>query len=241
MRPATGQCNCEDSGVKIPIGLVASTYALFSTLALAQSDTRVHGICTVRDAAVRENDQVVGTIYRSTIFSAPVIYDADISLTPERGGSVSAAFERWVYEKYGFRPDRVSLGDGAEHYCVEAPFTETGEQQLVEAAQQWSMQHQEGMTQVFTEWTPAEGKRVGRLVPPSGDALAAYKAAVDARKSQIEADQTRLRQAVDDARTAVDTHAAELEKADAAKAEYERQREAYREEYKRITGQYPPG
>lgn len=219
--------------------LGASVGTGHATPAFAQSDGRVYAICTVRDVTVLEDEQTVGKIYRSTIFSLPASYENDVSLTPERGGKISANFERWVHDRHGLRPDRVSLGEGAEHYCIEAPLTETGERQLVELTQQWSIQHPEGLQQVLTEWTPPQGKRVARLVPPSAEALAAYTAALESRKRQIEADQAKFRQAVDDARTAVDAHAAEVEKADAAQAEYERQREAYREEYKRITGTYP--
>ena len=62
----------------------------------------VYALCTVRDVAVKD-DQMVGTIYRSAVSSASASYDKDISLTPERGGKVSAQFEQHLWKAKGFQ------------------------------------------------------------------------------------------------------------------------------------------
>ncbi|HVM22124.1 MAG TPA: hypothetical protein VM308_02335 [Sphingomicrobium sp.] len=225
-------------------GLACTAFAAFlassiSSVVHAQSEKRVYAICTVRDVTVFKDGAVAGKVYRSAIFSAPADYDEDISMKPNRGGLASKHFEAWVATKYGLRHDRVSLGDVDEHYCIEAPYTPEGESQLIETVQGWSVGNPLGIEQLFTEWTPWLGKREGRLVPPSEDDIARYKAALDAREQRIAADQRRLREAAARAANALAAHEAELAKAKSAQAEYERQLQRYREEYYRATGRYP--
>ena len=177
---------------------------------------------------------------RSAIFAAPQTYDSDISLTPEKAGEVSGRFEKWVYSTYGLRSDRVSIGLGDEHYCIEAPATSDGERKLVGLIQQWSSQPFPGIESVLTPWYPEGiGRKVAHLVPPSPEQQANYKAAVQKREADIAAMESAHRRAASDAKAALNQHAAEVARAAESRRQYELQRQTYREEYKRVTGRYP--
>ena len=213
--------------------------ALAGTSASGQGPGEVYAICMVRDVTVT-GDRATGKIYRSAIFSAPRSYDSDISLTPDKAGEVSALFEKWVFATHGLRPDRVSIGLGDEHYCIEAPATAEGERKLVGLVQEWSTQPFPGIESVLTGWYPEGiGKRIAHLVPPSPEQQANYDAAVRKREADIAAMESSHRRAASDAQQALDQHAAEVARAAESQRQYEQQRQAYREEYKRITGRYP--
>lgn len=197
-----------------------------ATSAEAQSTESVYAICSVRDVAVAGEDRVVGKIYRSAIFSVPSNFDADISLTPERGSDVSRGFERWVHDTHRLRADRVAISDGDEHYCVEAPATEEGAQTLVRLIREWSTNPHSQVEQVLTAWYPEGfGKRIAHLVPPSTAEVEAYRAALKKRQSDIAAMEEAHSRATAEARR--------------VQEKFERERQAYREEYRRVTGRYP--
>jgi hypothetical protein len=86
---------------------------------------------------------------------------------------------------------------------------------------------------------PGKGKLSEEVIRRNEAAAAAHRAQVQAYQDKLKANADQLRQSVAQ-RQAVDAaHQRELERAAAAKAEYERQRQAYREEYRRVTGRYP--
>lgn len=212
---------------------------LLGTAASGQGSGEVYAICMLRDVTVT-GDRVTGKIYRSAIFSAPRTYDSDISLTPDKAGDVSASFEKWVYVTHGLRPDRVGIGVGDEHYCIEAPATAEGQRKLVSLVQEWSSQPFPGIESVLTGWYPEGiGKRIAHLVPPSSEQQAIYDAAVRKREADIAAMESSHRRAASAAQQALDRHSAEVARAAESRRQYERQRQAYREEYKRVTGRYP--
>lgn len=70
-------------------------------------------------------------------------------------------------------------------------------------------------------------------------AMAEHDAAVERYRKGLEAMDASKAGKAQAAEQANAAYQAELAKAQAAKAEYERQRQAYREEYKRVTGSYP--
>ena len=70
-------------------------------------------------------------------------------------------------------------------------------------------------------------------------AMAEHDAAVDRYNKGMEAMDASKADKAQAAQQANAAYQAELAKAEAAKAEYERQRQAYREEYRRLTGRYP--
>lgn len=219
--------------------LLLGAAALPATAASGQGPGEVYAICTVRDVTVA-GDRVIGKIYRSAIFAAPQTYDSDISLTPDKAGEVSGRFEKWVYSTYGLRSDRVSIGLGDEHYCIEAPATSDGERKLVALVQQWSSQPFPGIESVLTPWYPEGiGRKVAHLVPPSPEQQANYKAAVQKREADIAAMESAHRRAASDAKAALNQHAAEVARAAESRRQYELQRQTYREEYKSVTGRYP--
>jgi len=219
--------------------IAALLSAAIPSVATAQGEELVYALCSVRDVTMFQNGDVDGKIYRSAIFSAPADYDDEISLKPNKGGLVSRHFEAWVAKTKGLRPDRVSLGNGDEHSCIEAPLTPAGENEIIKTAQAWSVSNPRSVKEVFTDWTPWLGRRVGRLVPPSAEAIAQYEAALKARQQKIAADQQQLDQAEAEAAAVLAAHEAELAKARAAQVEYERRQQQYREEYYRVTGRYP--
>ena len=201
----------------------------------------VYALCTVRDVAVKDN-QMVGTIYRSVVFSASASYDNDISLTPERGGTVSHQFEQHLWKTKGFSKDRMSISSGDEHYCVEAPLTLDGKAKLEAMTRDWDKTKFPRVDMVATNWSPpkrdwdrkfdAELADYERLLKATRDAHERY------RQDVAEVEAKKARDAVA-AKAALDKFAQERAAYEAAAAESERQRQAYREEFKRVTGRYP--
>jgi hypothetical protein len=73
----------------------------------------------------------------------------------------------------------------------------------------------------------------------NADAQRAHQATVDRYEQQLKDNQAALEKSVADRKVVEEAHQRELAKARAAQEEFERRRQAYREEYKRITGRYP--
>lgn len=207
----------------------------------AAGTDNVYALCTVRDVTV-ENNRMVGTIYRSAIFSAPASYDGEISMTPEHGGKVSAEFEKWVAGSKGFRADRKSLSKGDEHYCIEAPLTLDGKAQLDKLRRDWDRAKFPRVDLVATDWTPKRGDADRRFDAALEDYERNLQATRDAQQkykndlAQVEATKSRNAQAAEAARAQFAQERAAYE---AAAAESERQRQAYREAFKKATGHYP--
>jgi hypothetical protein len=188
-----------------------------------------------------QGDRVVGKIYRSAIFEVSSNYDDDISLTPEKGGETSRQFEVWVRDTYGLRPDRARISDGDEHFCIEAPANEDGQAQLTELVQKWGTQVFNGIQLIYTGWFPRDiSKRIAHINPPTSEERARYQAALTARDDEIAAQNLAHQSNVAAARQEQEKYAATLERSRAEREAYERARQAYREEYKRVTGTYPP-
>lgn len=227
--------------MRFPAAFAAAVAAAIIAPAAPAQQPRgtVYALCTVRDVTL-QGDQVVGKVYRSAIFSVAANYERDVSLTPENGEIVSGAFEQWVNERHGLRSDRVGISEGDEHYCIEAPATAEGHQTLVRLVQEWNTQPNSGVEHVLTGWYPEGlGKRIGHLKPPSAEEQPRYRAAVQKRESDIAAMEASHRKAAAAAQQALDQHATEAARARAAQEQYERDRQAYREEYRRLTGRYP--
>lgn len=69
----------------------------------------------------------------------------------------------------------------------------------------------------------------------------AHDAAMEDYRKQLEANKDALEKAAERGQAAKSGYEAELAKAKAAQEQYERDQQAYREEYKRLTGHYPEG
>ena len=201
----------------------------------------VYALCTVRDVAVKDN-QMVGTIYRSAVFSASVSYDSDISLTPERGGKTSLAFEQHLWKSKGFSKDRMSISSGDEHYCIEAPLTLDGKAKLEAMTRDWDKAKFPRVDMVATNWTPPKKEwdrkfdeklaDYERRMKEVRDAEESYRSGLAAMAEAKARNSSVTRAALDQFERDRAAHAAVV-------AENERQRQAYREEYKRATGRYP--
>lgn len=207
----------------------------------AKTADNIYALCTVRDVTVKDN-RIRGKLYRSAIFSAPRSYDANISLTPEKGGAVSREFEKWVAQAHGLRADRMSLGAGNEHYCIEAPLTLEGKAELTRIATEWDRSKFPEVELVRTSWARKKSAADQKF----DSELAAYEARLKAVREAEEKYQRDLAEIVakkardsQAAQAALDRFATERAAHDAVVAENERQRQAYREEYKRVTGAYP--
>ncbi len=218
--------------------------AALSSAAAAQPQKgkdNVYALCTVRDVAVKDN-QMVGTIYRSAVFSAPASYDKDISLTPERGGTVSRQFEQHLWKTKGLSKDRMSISGGDEHYCVEAPLTLDGKAKLEAMTRDWDKAKFPRVEMVATNWSPPKRDWDRKFDAELADYEKLLKATREAheryRQDVAEVEAKKARDAVA-AKAALDKFAQERAAYEAAAAESERQRQAYREEYKRVTGRYP--
>jgi hypothetical protein len=218
------------------------TALLVPSVAKAQKGRdNVYALCTVRDVAVKD-DQMVGTIYRSAVFSASSSYDSEISMTPERGGKVSRLFEQHLWKAQGFSKDRMSISRGDEHYCIEAPLTLEGKAQLEAMTRDWDKSKFPRVELVATGWSPPQKEWDRRF-----DAdLAGYEKLLEATRDaheryQRDVAEVESKKARDTAaaKAALDKFARERAAYEAAAAESERQRQAYREEYKRSTGRYP--
>jgi hypothetical protein len=213
-----------------------------SSLAQAQNGKdNVYALCTVRDVAVKDN-QMVGTIYRSAVFAASAAYDSDISLTPERGGLVSRQFEQFLWKSKGFSKDRMSISKGDEHYCIEAPLTLEGKAKLEAMTSDWDKAKFPRVEMVATNWSPPKRDWDRKFDAELADYEKLLKATRDAheryRQDVAEVEAKKARDAVA-AKAALDKFDQERAAYEAAAAESERQRQAYREEYKRVTGRYP--
>jgi hypothetical protein len=217
--------------------------ALWSAPAAAAPKTKdnVYALCTVRDVAVKDN-QMVGTIYRSAVFSASAAYDSDISLTPEKGGKVSQQFEQHVWKSKGFSKDRMSISDGDEHYCVEAPLTLEGKAMLEAMTRDWDKAKFPRVDMVATGWTPPRREWDRKFDEELADYERKMKAVRDAeeryRSGLAAVEEAKARNA-STTKAALDQFERERAAHAAVVAESERQRQAYREEYKRVTGRYP--
>lgn len=236
-------------------GLVA--LALAAPAAAQSANGEVYALCTVRDVTV-SNDQMVGTVYRSAVFKAPADYDDDISMTPEKGGRVSAAFEEHLAKARGFRKDRMALSKGDEHYCIEAPLTAAGKKKLEAMTRDWDHAKFPEVYLVATNWSPPKIEEpstvagaAAKMTKSDNDrkfeqqmaeyekTLAANRAAHENyAKALAEVEAQRARDGAA-AKVALDEFNRERAAYEAAVAESERQRQAYREEYKRVTGRYP--
>ena len=221
--------------------LLAASPIAGSAAVVETTRDNVYALCTVRDVTVKDN-RMVGTIYRSAVFSAPASYDADISMTPEKGGKASDAFQGWVAKEKGFRKDRMSLGKGDEHYCIEAPLTLEGKEKLVAMTRDWDNSKFPAVAMVATGWSPPRREwdvrfdsqlaDYERLLGANRDAHRRY----DEELKRIEEKRAKDGEA---AKAALEKFGRERASYEAAVAESERQRQAYREEYKRVTGRYP--
>ena len=225
---------------------VASAVILLAFLSVPPASAQktkdnVYALCTVRDVAVKDN-QMVGTIYRSAVFSASAAYDKDISLTPERGGAVSRQFEQHLWKTKGFSKDRMSISSGDEHYCIEAPLTLEGKAKLEAMTRDWDKSKFPRVEMVATGWSPPKREWDRKFDQELADYERKMKAVRDAEESYRSGlaamEEAKARNA-STTKAALDRFERERAAHAAAVAESERQRQAYREEYKRVTGRYP--
>ena len=228
--------------MRVASGLVLLAALCASTAALARKGKdNVYALCTVRDVAVKDN-QMVGTIYRSAVFSAATSYDSDISLNPEKGGKVSAQFEQHLWKSKGFSKDRMSISSGDEHYCIEAPLTLEGKAKLEAMTRDWDKAKFPRVDMVATGWTPPKrewDRKFDQDLAHYERKLKAVRAAEESYRSGLSTmEETKARNA-STTKAALDQFERERAAHAAAVAESERQRQAYREEYKRVTGRYP--
>ena len=77
------------------------------------------------------------------------------------------------------------------------------------------------------------------VIRRNAEAVRAHQAMVDQYQDQLKAKDQKIAKAIADRRAVEEAHERELAKTRAAQAQYERERQAYREEYKRVTGRYP--
>ena len=202
-----------------------------SASAAPPSTDSVYGFCTVRDITFDGDEGYSGKVYRTEIFSALRSYDSAISMKPMIGGKESATLERWLGRKYGFRPDRTGDPTESQHYCIEAPFTEAGEQELRTLHKAWDQAAFPDVSLLRVPWVPMEAT----LIPDPGPGeeyrrrLAEAKASEERNIAEASAARARTQQTLAD-------HAARVA---AAEAEHQRNQQAYREEYKRLTGRDP--
>jgi hypothetical protein len=86
---------------------------------------------------------------------------------------------------------------------------------------------------------PGKGKLSDEVIRRNAEAERAHQAQVDAYNRKLADNAAALARAVEQRKAIDAVHQAELAKAQAERARYERDRQAYREEYKRVTGRYP--
>jgi hypothetical protein len=221
--------------------LLLAAIPVASAAEAKKSKDNVYALCTVRDVAVKD-DQMVGTIYRSAVFSASASYDRDISMTPEKGGDVSRQFEQHLWTTKGFSKDRMSISSGDEHYCIEAPLTLEGKARLEAMTREWDKSKFPRVEMVATGWSPpkrewdrkfdAELADYERKMKAVRDAEESYRQGLAAMEEAKARNASTTKAVLDQFERERATHAAGV-------AESERQHQAYREEYKRITGRYP--
>lgn len=77
------------------------------------------------------------------------------------------------------------------------------------------------------------------VVRRNAAAVKAHQSTVDKYQNQLKANEQKIGNAIAERRAVQEAHERELAKARAAREQYERERQAYRDEYKRITGRYP--
>lgn len=221
--------------------LFAAQSAAVAAAPAQKTKDNVYALCTVRDVAVKD-DRMVGTIYRSAVFSASASYDSDISLTPEKGGKISAQFEQHLWKSKGFSKDRMSISSGSEHYCIEAPLTLEGKAKLEAMTRDWDKAKFPSVDMVATNWTPPKKEwdrkfdedlaEYERRMKAVRDAEESYRSGLAAMEEAKTRNSSVTKAALDQFERDRAAHAAVV-------AESERQRQAYREEYKRVTGRYP--
>lgn len=229
---------------------MAVRYAVIAALAAAlpvqpvvaaRTADNVYALCTVRDVTVKDN-RMRGKLYRSAIFSAPASYDAVISMTPEKGGTTSKEFETWVWQTHGLSPERMRLGDGSEHYCIEAPLTLDGKAQLTKIATEWDRTKFPDVELVATTWVRRKSAADAKFDAELADyeaKLEAVRAAEQKYEQDLASIAAKKARDASAAQAALERFAAERAAHEAVVAENERQRQAYREEYRRVTGRYP--
>lgn len=209
--------------------------------AAAKTADNVYALCTVRDVTVQDN-RMRGKMYRSAVFSAPASYDPVISMAPEKGGATSKQFEAWVWKTHGLSAGRMRLGNGSEHYCIEAPLTLEGKSQLTKLATEWDRSKFPDVELVGTNWarpkTAADLKFDAELAAYEAS-LRSVRAAEEKYSQDLAAIASKKARDTQAAQAALDQFARERAAHEAVVAENERQRRAYREEYKRVTGRYP--
>ena len=104
--------------------------------AVETTKDNIYALCTVRDVTVKD-DQMVGTIYRSAVFSAPASYDKRHLADPGEGRQGQPDVRGCIAKSKGLSKDRMSLGKGDEHYCIEAPLTLEGKDKLEAMTRDW--------------------------------------------------------------------------------------------------------
>lgn len=223
---------------RVPFRFVVLAAVLATPVAAAPPTDNVYALCTVRDVTVA-NDRMVGKVYRSAIFAAAANYDNDISMTPERGGKVSADFERFVAASRGFRADRQSLSAGEEHYCIEAPLTLAGKTQLEKLRGDWDKGKFPAVDLAVTDWTPPRTAADKRFEARVADYERQQKAGADKYQAELAAVEDVKARNASAAKARLDQFAGEQAAHAVVVAEAERKRQAYREEYQRVTGRYP--
>lgn len=77
------------------------------------------------------------------------------------------------------------------------------------------------------------------VIRRNAEAQAAHQQRLDQFNRQLQANEQQIKNSEVQRRVAQEAHERELAKTRAAQAQYERERQAYREEYKRVTGRYP--
>ena len=227
------------------IAIALAALAFETGAEAAKTADNVYALCTVRDVTV-SGDQMRGKIYRSAIFSAPRSYEAVISPKPDKGSKVSAEFEKFVWRTYGFRPDRMSLDDRSEHWCIEEPLTLAGKEQLTKVASEWDRAKFPEIEMVKTSWSRAKSaadERYDAELAEYEASLRATREAEEKYKQDVAAMEDRKSRNVAAAKAALDQFARDSAAHDAEvariQADADRQRQAYREEYKRVMGRYP--
>jgi hypothetical protein len=237
------------------VPLCAAVAAALLASPSAAAGGEVYALCTVRDVTVRD-DHMIGTIYRSAVFTAAADYDADISMTPEKGGKVSAAFEAHLAASRGLRKDRMALSEGDEHWCIEAPLTAAGKKKLEAMTRDWDNSKYPDVYLVSTNWSPPKPEAAAAAAAPTltksdhdrkfEQQIAEYEKVLAASKAAQERYQQDVARVAEEkargsaaAQAALDQFAKERAAYEAKAADAERQRQAYREEYKKVMGTYP--
>lgn len=214
------------------LAIVSSFTALSSALpSHAANLEKVYGFCTVRDITLDGSHNYSGKVYRTEVFSVGSGYDTVISMKPMLGDKESATLERWVGRKYGFRPDRTGDPSESQHYCIEVPSTDEGMERLRSVHRTWDNASFPEVTLVRVPWVPMEATLIPDPAPSEEHRrqVAAAEASVAKAAADLRDAQARTNEAL----------AAHSAKVRAEQAEFARKLQAYREEYKRVTGREP--